>query len=359
MGLYKRGNGRWYLDEVVNGKRLQGSLRTTDKRKAEKRASDLRNELTKNEVLVRFGVATFDATAGRAPKDLVEEYVEELRRRGRSDDHVEPTRARLLYLFEGLSSLSEATTERLCAALARVAEERELTPRTVNFYRAAAHAFFKWLVTADPPRWPRNPVVSVKAVRVAGNARDRRALELVELVRLLETAPPDRSLIYRLAATSGIRRSELEGLKRSDFDLKAGTVTVRAKVAKNKKTTPPLPLPEGTLEALAPVLKGLEADALVFPRVPRIETFYEETLPRLIVRVLVERMNKRGTPACRDHRDFFVRALFWPHPGKWWENELALEELDRIERTILEHMHDELDGGDAKPATRAAAVAGA
>jgi integrase len=44
-----------------------------------------------------------------------------------------------------------------------------------------------------------------------------------------------RATVYHLAAFTGLRRNEIGQLRRSDIDLKNGTIRVRARVSKNRK----------------------------------------------------------------------------------------------------------------------------
>jgi integrase len=121
------------------------------------------------------------------------------------------------------------------------------SPTTVNGYRLSVSGFFAWLVREG--RWPTNPVKQVAPVKVNGKVRERRALTEEELRRLLEAAPPHRALVYRVAATTGLRRGELAALRWADVDLEAATLRVRATTSKNRREAFQ-PLPAGTVAAL-------------------------------------------------------------------------------------------------------------
>src|SRR5581483_1806135 len=91
------------------------------------------------------------------------------------------------------------------------------SPRTQNFYRAALGQFAAYCRRRG---WLRgDPLAEVDAARVgaAGRRRLRRAFEPPhELESLCAAATPGRAMVYRVAAYSGFRRSELLRLRRED-----------------------------------------------------------------------------------------------------------------------------------------------
>ena len=256
MALYLRGD-TWWFKFRLPGERKPRRV-STDVRGAKNRgAAQLRTAEIITEAKKHADERTA-STARKPPLDLVNEYERYLAGvRKRSALHVEITTRRLRRIFEGVPKLDELDVR---AALERVSvttrqgfktgektpERKELLPQTRNYYRLALSAFFNWLVREE--RWPKNPVKVVeKSEEVESEAR--RAFTAEELERLLATTPPARSALYRLAATSGLRRSELRSLTWGDVDLDAGTVTVRRRFAKNRKEET-LPLAEGTIQAL-------------------------------------------------------------------------------------------------------------
>jgi len=139
-----------------------------------------------------------------------------------------------------------------------------VSPATVNGYRVALSGIFGWLV--EDQRWPSNPVAHVKPVEKGEPTRERRALSREELDRLVAAAPPRRGVAYLVAATTGLRRSELAALRWADVDLDGATLRLRATSAKNRKEAHQ-PLPAGTVAALR-IWKGLrQATDRVFPHV--------------------------------------------------------------------------------------------
>jgi integrase len=70
----------------------------------------------------------------------------------------------------------------------------------------------------------------------------RRALTREEIAKLLDAAPPERAMLYRVALASGLRAGELRALTVADLDLDRGGLHVRAETAKSRKAAfQPLP----------------------------------------------------------------------------------------------------------------------
>ncbi len=139
--------------------------------------------------------------------------------------------------------------------------------------RTALGSFFNWLVRTR--QWHENPVKANEPVRHVPTRR-RRALSREELDRLIAVVPEHRAACYLLAATSGLRRSELAALTWGDLGLDAAppTVTVRAATAKNRREET-IPLPAGTVAALRALRGEAQADARVFAcGVPVMRTYY-------------------------------------------------------------------------------------
>lgn len=261
---YKDKTGRmrtaryWTLEYYQGGRRIRVALGVTNRRAAKLKAADL--------LLARefksAGVETHEMTRAAPLADLIAEYVEELRRRGRSKNHIKQVNARLGAVLRGIDRLEDVTTERIRAALGRLKAERNHAALTTNSHRMAVHGLFVWLVQEG--RWQSNPVKAVKPVRWLGPAMRRRALMEDELHSLI-AANPKRAALYLTAATTGLRRNELATLTIEDVDIEGGSVTVRARNAKNRREEV-IPLPAVTATALA-------AHLALRPKVPGTRVF--------------------------------------------------------------------------------------
>jgi len=144
--------------------------------------------------------------------------------------------------------------------------------RSSNFYLQAIKQFLNWMV-ADG-RTGENPLAFLRGQNPKEDIRhDRRALELDEIRKLLETTAVgpsrfgmtgyERALLYRLAAESGLRANELRSLTVSSFNFEDCTVAVKIGYAKNRKPTL-LPLKQDTAVELKRFFGGKMAKAKAF-----------------------------------------------------------------------------------------------
>lgn len=149
---------------------------------------------------------------------------------------------------------------------------RKLSVRRSNAMLQAVRQFARWMVREN--RAAVNPLLMLTPLNVETDRRKvRRAMTLDELRRLLvatETGAEsfgmtgtERGLVYRLAAESGLRASELRSLTRASFDLDGRTVDIEAKHAKNRRRDT-LPLRAETAERLRAHLQRKVGNAPAF-----------------------------------------------------------------------------------------------
>ena len=121
-----------------------------------------------------------------------------------------------------------------------------MSPATSNHYLTASKGFTRWLV--KDRRAGDDPLAHLSRVNASGDVRrERRALEPADLAGVLDAAAAgtarcglsgaERSMLYRTAAFTGLRASELASLTRRSFDLAADppTVTVEAAYSKRRR----------------------------------------------------------------------------------------------------------------------------
>ena len=146
-------------------------------------------------------------------------------------------------------------------------------PETVNHYVRAVRGFFRWLVKVK--RIGSNPLDSLPLLNAAVDVRRaRRELTADELRRLFTAARSskrtfrglagaDRFALYLTAAGTGFRASALANLTPADFDFDAGTVTLAARFAKNRRMKVQ-PLPADVAAELRDYLEGKPANSPVW-----------------------------------------------------------------------------------------------
>ena len=154
--------------------------------------------------------------------------------------------------------LSDLTRTKVQDTLAKI-RDAGWSLQTANHYRAAVKAFSKWCFTTR--RIKNDDLLAVKGYNAKEDRRhDRRTISLDELRKLVEAARRGptvmgmtglaRSLCYRLAATTGLRYSEIGSITADSFDWVALNVTVEAAYTKNGNVA--------TLSILADLVEDLQ-----------------------------------------------------------------------------------------------------
>jgi integrase len=111
-----------------------------------------------------------------------------------------------------------------------------LSPRTVQYIHVTLHKALKQAVMDG--LIPRNIADAVKAPQV--HKKEVNPLIPAEVAALLSAASGDRlEALYVTAIHTGLRRSELLGLKWTDIDLDTGTLSVQRSLDKDGTFNPP------------------------------------------------------------------------------------------------------------------------
>ena len=164
---------------------------------------------------------------------------------------------------QGSDDLSALQSEQLRAFIA-AEHRRGLSPKSLQRRLSACRSYFQWLL--KHARIPANPAAGVRAPKAPRKLP--QVLDPDEAARLVEvpTDVPlglrDRALL-ELFYSSGLRLSELCGLRWHDLDLDGGTVTVLGKGSKQRV----VPVGSHARKALCEWRAELQArnDAPVFP----------------------------------------------------------------------------------------------
>ena len=187
------------------------------------------------------------AAAGKLLKDHVKDYEKSLLARGRTKKYVKEIMSILGNVFDQCKFIlwSDISASRLERHLDDLRDGGNgISPKTFNYKLKTVKGFARWMVMNR--RASESPVAHLVCLNAELDKRhERRALEVDELRRLLETARAapkrfgmtghERALLYRLAAETGLRSSELRSLRISSFDLDNCVVGVEATYSKHKK----------------------------------------------------------------------------------------------------------------------------
>ena len=231
-------------------------------------AQAMLNELVKRAELRKIGV--FDQTEEHRATPLAEHvaaFEAFLRAKAGAPKHVANTLARLRTVITacGFKRLDDLNADKVSTWLATRREfaERPLSVSGSNHYAVSLKTFGAWLVRSE--RIGKNPFASLARLNEKVDRRlERRALTISESARLIDAAEKsavvfrgltgvDRSMLYRLALTTGLRASELASLTGASFDFTTAppTVTVQAGSSKRRR--------EDTLPLRADVAESLQA----------------------------------------------------------------------------------------------------
>lgn len=221
--IYERGDGRFAAVISLPGGRRK-TLYARTKREALAKLRDFQLKMEQ-------GLADLDSAQNLETylKHWLEDVAQTRVKRSTYEGYEQLMRTRVVPVL-GKKKLSEVTGQHIQALLAELSR-RGMAPSTVLKTRMVLHSAFKQAV-----RWRlilRNPVDDTdppKRRRI-----ELRTLSPEEVRRLVEAAPePVFRALFALAATAGLRRGEVLGLKWSDLNLEAKTMSVRRSLFRAK-----------------------------------------------------------------------------------------------------------------------------
>ena len=275
--VYKRGRLYWGKLHLEHESRLSRvSLGTSDKRVAQQKLAEIAKEREKEAAGLLAPRSARDAAVKPLP-DLLAAFLDDLQVKGRAHATEVKYRKTLGKLFTRCCwrTFGDVTARSFCEWRAKCG----LSPKTLNDLLGAMMTFSGWLVHQRMA--VENPLAHVQRIDTrATSGQFRRALDTEQLRRLLDVSPPDRRMVYLLAAYTGLRRSEMQGLRWSDVSLDelSPLVRVRANMVGNKsRKLAVLPLHPEVAVALR-VMRSADAAPfqLVFSHIPRVRTFRKD-----------------------------------------------------------------------------------
>ena len=291
------------LEKLVAAKISGGSLEPQLARWLKEIPTDLR------ERLVKVGlIDPKEAAAGKPLKEHIEDFEKSLLAKGRAEKHIRQVRNVLIDVFNacGFIYWHDISANSLESYLADLRDRgRGISARTFNHKLKCCQQFARWMVKNR--RAAESPIAHLSCLNVKlDRRRKRRALMPEDIKRLLSATRNsvtrfglsgfERYLVYRLCVETGLRASEVRGLKVSDFDLENLTVSVQAAYAKNRRDDV-LPLRSDTMAELRAYLSG---------KLPNHKAF---DVPLRTADMLKEDLAEAGIPYVADNLYFDFHAL--------------------------------------------------
>ncbi len=234
--------------------------------------------------------------------------------------------------FGQWSDVSANAVERFVAGLRKGVfdhtgrvERKGISIQTSNFHIAAIKQFANWMLQEG--RASSNPVAHTRGLNTRIDRRhDRRALTVVEMRFLLShtaagpdrqrVSGPERAMLYRTAAETGLRAGELRSLTRASFTLAANPPTIRVEAGYSKRRREDsIPLRPDTAAALAAFLgtKAPAAGAFCMPGASNVAKMLRSDLES----ARTAWINAAGDPAEREEREASEFLLYRDHAGRF------------------------------------------
>ena len=279
--IYRRGGkknrkGTYYIqyfDEHGHRQTVRGAV---DRSATDALARKLEADVMLRKQGVVDGKADRYSEEGRKPiANHLEDFRQDMLSRGVTEKQVRLAFGRTTRVLDlaGIQRLKDMTPSAVQNAIAKLRDAGRAA-KTLNDTLASVKQFCSW--ARRDGRLMENPIDHLRGYNTAVDRRhDRRALtddELRRLIAAAESGPtlqhcpgPERALIYRLAALTGLRANEIGTLKKMSFDLDANppTVTVEAAFSKHRRRDVQ-PLPTELVSHLRKHLTTKDDDELAF-----------------------------------------------------------------------------------------------
>lgn len=247
---------------ALNGKRKQVAL-FEDKKASETLLKRLQVQEDDNRA---NGVTESILERFKPISEHVDAYAAYLRSKANTELYVRATINRIQKVLRSTktTTLAELDTARCTNALSLMRSSGTSTA-TSNHYARAIKGFSRWCWIER--RTVEDPLRSLRFLTNVDLKRKRRAFKPDELRRLISSteasgvtvgglSPKHRSILYLVAAFTGLRAAELASLTRSSFDLERRTITVQAAYSKRRREDV-LPLNASLLVILEPFIVTL------------------------------------------------------------------------------------------------------
>jgi len=260
----------WYIDY----KTAEGTRKRVKAFKDKQATSQLAAKLEKEAELAQAGIVDkFKEHRKRPLAEHLEDFRSSLQAKGNTPEYCNLTHYRAERICNGCKFLywADISASDVQLYIADLRDSGEISQKTSNYYLQAVKQFCNWMLK-DKRVGGESPLKHLDAIKVTKEV-NRRALTPDELMELLETteAAPEgfgmtgyqRTMLYGLAAYTGLRANEIRSLTVSSFDFDNCTVKVKAAYSKRRREDI-LPLRKGTAEAMRELLRSKTPNAKAF-----------------------------------------------------------------------------------------------
>jgi integrase len=253
--------------------------RVGTKEQAELRAASIIRQVARNRIHQELGLPTESSPRSEIETlhTLASEYRDYLLAMGRTDVHAGQVHSQIKAVATECN-WARPLDVTVASWSKWVAKQRkaDLSVETCNHYLRSLRAMFRWLIRSG--RIQANPLASVDTINPIIDRRvTRRTLSPEDLAKLLkitqeskrirlELSGRDRSILYLLAARTGLRAGTLANLCAGDLHLSAKVPFVRVdgRNVKNRKSIE-IPLSEATVKVVKPWLAGRKKEDRLWP----------------------------------------------------------------------------------------------
>ncbi len=251
-------------------------------------------------------------SASKPLREHVDDWHKALLDKGATPTYADLSKNRVLAILDGTGAVywHDLDAARVASFLAD-RRSKGLSIESSNHHVRRIRQFCKWMVANRRAQtWPMASLTLMNSK--VDRRHDRRALDADELRRLFDAAStggpvrwmtgtekheltgPDRAILYRIAAESGLRLSELASLTPESFDLDADqpTITVKAAYSKHRREDVQ-PIRGDLAEALKPWLEGKPDGQPVFILPAKMSLAIRADLRRAKARWIRETPNRK------------------------------------------------------------------
>jgi len=265
---------RWYDH---HGQRRERSTRTTDKATADR----ILREYIAQVALRREGLIddTTDRLAEHERLPLathLNDWTKSLSAKGVSTRQVKQLKGRVTKLMEIVRNerLSDFSASKIQTAIGEM-HEKGMSLQTAHHYLRAVKQFSRWCFRDGRVR--SDALAHLTGYNAATDRRyERRALsaeEMAHLIAIAATGPkvrtlagPERAMLYRVAAGTGFRASELRSLTPQSLNLDDDPPTITVSAPHSKRRTEDVqPIRRDLAEQLHVFIEGMSHDAPLWP----------------------------------------------------------------------------------------------